>query len=196
MAGGLALLGPVQQLAAALARKTPGGHGVEHLELGPLGEAGGARVLLLLVLGPDVDLHVLVRLVDAPLDGVDGLAVVDVVVGPADRAGLAGLHLRARVYDQEAGLSQAGAQLVQVLVVHLHQVGQVVVPQGRVRDESVDDEDLLRAIKGPHDRSDECLSGVHFGIYLFVSLFPSFLGVLMCVNERWGERDDCCGDHD
>jgi len=120
VAGGFALFGELEKVVASTAAEALRGEGVEDLHLRPLGVAAGADVFLGLVDGVGVDLHVLVGLVDAPLDGVDGLAVVDVVVGAADGAGFALLHFWTAVDDEEARVAQGGAELVQVFEVHLH----------------------------------------------------------------------------
>ncbi|QBZ54241.1 hypothetical protein PoMZ_09937 [Pyricularia oryzae] len=115
--------------AAVVAEETPGTRLVEdlHERVLLLAADAEAKVLLALVGGHGDALHLLVDRIDAPFYGIDGLAIVNKVVHAVHRPLLALLELRARVHCQEAVLLEATAQLVQVLCIHVHEVGEVIV---------------------------------------------------------------------
>jgi len=58
-------------------------------------------------------------------------------------AWFAGLDFWACVHDEKARVAEGGAKTVQIFEVHLHQVGELVVAEGGVGYQGLDDEDLL-----------------------------------------------------
>lgn len=139
---------------------------VQDLHLRPFGTASAAKVLLLLAGGLGITLDGFVEVVYAPLDGVDGLAVIDVIVRSVRGALLAFSQLRPNVtrgcqlslagsnaaeeqdgtaiHLQQAFVAKFCANAVEVFQVHAHQIGKVVIAEGRMNDQRIHNEDVPR----------------------------------------------------
>ena len=66
------------------------------------------------------------------------------------------------VHCQQPYFLKIGAKLPKLLRLHSKQMGEIVIAERRVDDQSVDDEDVLGLVEGTGHAADESLGEIHF----------------------------------
>lgn len=109
---------------------------------------------------------------DSVLDRVHGIAIVNVVVRPMQRPRLTLLRFEPRVQRQEPVLSQPTTELADFLVLEAHDLRDVVVPDGRMREDNVEQDAVLWFIEATGNSLEQELD-IRQAIFLW-------LGIVRC----------------